>query len=166
MIQLPDFNPGVFETPFIRQFSFYIDMLNYRANRIWEIDTFQKENQQEYLMAFDATLAIFRALFLESRRDNYTFQNFFRKTGHDDIADKIDEYLDSEFMECMNASIRTVLKFIADKFVCHVDKVDNTDVGLCNAWMSNLRNPYFPNNFKHIMEKLNTIIDSASSSKK
>lgn len=71
------------------------------------------------------------------------FQNYYRKTGRSDVADKIDAFLDPEFMD---VSIRKVLKFIADKFVCHVDKVDNTDIGLCNVWMSDLRNPYFKNN--------------------
>lgn len=161
MIEKAYFNPEVYDTPFFDQFMHNIDMLNYRSSRMWEIDTFKKENQQEYLMTFDATLAIFRAMFLEKREDNYTFQNYFRKTGRLDVADKIDDFLDSEFKECMDASIRKVLKFIADKFVCHVDKVDNTDIGLCNAWMSDLRNPYFKNNFKHIMDELNAIINSA-----
>lgn len=161
MIQKPYFNPEVFETPFINQFSRNIDMLNYRSSRMWEIDTFNIENQQEYLMTFDATLAIFRAMFLEKREDNYTFQNYYRKTGRPEVAEKIDAFLDTPFMECMDASIRKVLKFIADKFVCHVDKVDNTDIGLCNAWMNDLCNPYFSNNFRHVMDELNAIIESA-----
>lgn len=62
-MQIPYFNPEVFETPFINQLSRNIEMLNYRSSRMWGIDTFNKENQQEYLMTFDATLAIFRAIF-------------------------------------------------------------------------------------------------------
>lgn len=161
MIQTPHLNLEVFGTPFIDQFSHNIDMLNYRISRMWEIDTFKSENQQEYLMTFDATLVIFRAMFLEKREDNYTFQNYYRKTGRNEIADKIDAFLETPFMECMNVSIRQVLKFIADKFVCHLDNVDNTDIGQCNAWMSELRNPYFKNNFRHIMDELNAIIESA-----
>ena len=90
-------NPQIFETPFIQQFEFNIDMLNYRLNRIWEIDTLRKENQQEYLMAFDATMALFRCMFLEKRQDNYTFQNYYRLTGREETARVIDDYLDSPF---------------------------------------------------------------------
>lgn len=160
-INSPYFNMEIFGTPFMQQFSFNIDLLNYRMSRLWEIDTTIKENQQEYLMVFDATLALFRAMFLEKRNDNYTFQNYFRKTGREEVAIKIDTFLDTPFASYMNVSIRTVLKFIADKFVCHVDNVENSDIGLCNAYMSNLSNPYFDNNFKHITSELNKIINGA-----
>lgn len=162
MIQQINFNPEFFETNFIKQFTFNIDMLNYRLNRMWEIDTMQKDNQQEYLMVFDATIVLFRAMFLEngSHKKNYTFQNFFRLTGRDEVAGQIDSFLNSPFTSYCDKSIRDVLKFIADKFVCHVDCVEDTDLGLCNVWMGNLSNPYFANNFRHIMDSIEKIINS------
>lgn len=160
-IQKPYFNPKVFSTPFTEQFAWNIEMLNYRLNRIWMIDTSIKENQQEYLMAFDATIILFRCLFLENRQDNYTFQNYYRLTGREEIAKAIDDYLDTPFQPFADVSIRKTLKFIADKFVCHTDKVKNVDIGMANAIMSNLRNPYFENNFKTIVSNLNRIIESA-----
>ena len=155
-------NPQIFETPFIQQFEFNIDMLNYRLNRIWEIDTLRKENQQEYLMAFDATMALVRCMFLEKRQDNYTFQNYYRLTGREETARVIDDYLDSPFFSYADISIRKTLKFIADKFVCHTDKVSYEDIGLANTIMSNLRNPYFGNNFKSIMARLSSIVNNAT----
>lgn len=151
----------VFSTPFHKQFIFNIDMLNYRISRLQKIDTIDRGNQAEYLMVFDATLTLFRAMLLERQKENYTFQNYFRKTNRKDIADQIDAFLDLPFASYMDKSIRDVLKFIADKFICHVDKVEKSDIGLCNAWMSNLSNPYFDNNFKHIVNTLNGIINSA-----
>ena len=62
----------------------------------------------EYLMAFDAFIALFRGLFLES------FPN---------IAGKTDAFLDGPFNEYSNETIRRALKFIADKFVCHLDPI-------------------------------------------
>lgn len=160
-IKKPFFYPKVFETPFIQQFEFNIDMLNYRLNRIWEIDTSQKENLQEYLMAFDATMALFRCMFLERGKDNYTFQNYYRLTSREETARAIDDYLDRPFLSYADISIRKVLKFIADKFICHTDKVCNEDIGWANAMMSNLRNPYFENNFKNITATLSSIINNA-----
>lgn len=160
-IEKPFLNPEVFATPFIHLFEFNIDALNYRLNRIWEIDTFRKENQQEYLMAFDAAMALFRCMFLERGKHNYTFQNYFRLTGRAEMAQAIDDYLDSPFLSYADISIRKTLKFITDKYVCHTDNVSYEELGWANAMMSNLRNPYFENNLKNIAEKLSSIINNA-----
>lgn len=142
---------------FIEQFFFNNQQLEYRINRAWNIDRTKKENQSECLMAFDSALCLFRAMFLERSPKNYTYQNYFIKIGKQNIAEKIDEYLNSPF-DCTGTSIRNVLKFIADKFVCHVDSITNVNQGMANAWMSSLGNPYFENNLINIVAKLNSII--------
>lgn len=142
---------------FLDQFFFNQEQLVYRINRAWNIDRTVKENQSEYLMAFDSALCLFRAMFLEKLPNNYTYQNYFQKTGKPEIAENINNYLDGPF-DCTGKSIRQVLKFIADKFVCHVDSITNTDLGLANAWMASLGNPYFENNLLAIVENLNKII--------
>ena len=74
------------------------------------------------------------------------------------MAEKIDIYLDSYFYDWDIISIKKVLKFIADKFVCHMDPISSTDLGLANAYMAALGNPYVKNNIRNIMKQLFDII--------
>ena len=152
-------NSQLTDTLFMDQFFFNQEQLVYRIKRAWNIDRTIKENQSEYLMAFDSALCLFRAMFLERLSKNYTYQNYFQKIGKPEIAENINKYLDSPF-DSTGTSIRQVLKFIADKFVCHVDCITNKDLGMANAWMASLGNPYFDNNLLVIVESLNTIISN------
>ena len=147
------------DTLFMDQFFFNQEQLLYRIKRAWNIDRTVKENQSEYLMVFDSALCLFRAMFLEKLSKNYTYQNYFQKIGKPEIAENINKYLDGPF-DCTGNSIRQVLKFIADKFVCHVDSITNKDLGMANAWMASLGNPYFDNNLLAIVENLNAIISN------
>ncbi len=149
----------IFST-FADRMCFNTEMLNYRVERLLAIDTTDKINKQEYQMVFDATFVLFRSMFLEKREVNYTFQNYFRGTKRQEIADKIDNVLDAKF-NYSSASIRDVLKFISDKFICHQDKVTNLDIGMMQAYTANLCNPYFSNNFGNIMQRLCSIINEA-----
>ena len=142
---------------FTEQFFFNNKQQEYRINRAWNIDKTKKENQFEYLMAFDSALCLFRAMFLERSSKNYTYQNYFIKIEKQEVATAIDDYLNSPF-DCTGTSIRNVLKFIADKFVCHVDSITSINLGMANAWMSSLGNPFFENNLINIVTKLNRIM--------
>lgn len=110
-------------------------------------------------MAFDAFLVVFRALFLERGQRQYTIQNFYRAKGDNEKADKIDAYLDLPAFTWKNVSIRDMLKFIADKFICHVDPISTEDLGTANFYMTHLANPYDKNNLETIMTDLNRIIN-------
>ena len=85
---------SLYERPFAEQVAFNMEQLKYRYARLSGIDTTKKENQSEYLMLFDSFLSLFRALFLERGTKPFSVQNFFREKGEDDIAQKIDDYLD------------------------------------------------------------------------
>ena len=145
------------ESLFIEQFFFNNKQLEYRINRAWNIDKTKNENQFEYLMAFDSALCLFRAMFLERSSKNYTYQNYFTKIEKQDVAIAIDNYLNSPF-DCTGTSIRNVLKYIADKYVCHVDSITGINLGMANAWMSSLSNPFFENNLINIVAELNRIM--------
>lgn len=151
----------VYCTPFSEQMAFNMDMFNYRFQRMMNIDTTQPDNKMEFLMVFDSTIMLFRALFLENRTDNYTLQNYFRNTGREETAQKIDNFLAQPFCDWDNRSRKNAMKFIADKFVCHLDNVTNEDIGLCNSMISHLMNPYFDHNFNYIVRELNNIIEHA-----
>ena len=145
---------SLYERPFAEQVTFNLEQLHYRYTRLSEIDTTKKENQKEYLLLFDSFLALFRALFLEKGTRQYSIQKYYCEKGQDDIAKKINDYLDSKMFSWTDKTIREVLKFIADKFVCHVDPITNDDLGLANFYMSHLCNPYVDNNLKDIMETI------------
>lgn len=146
----------LYNSPFLNQFRFNLDQLEYRLKRALSIDTFDKQNQSEYLMCFDSALALFRAVFLEKLDKNYTYQSYLKAIGRDDLADKLDGYLDSEF-DVTGQSIRKVLKFLADKFVCHVDSLEAGDIGLANYYMSCLNNPAHDNNLRCIVDRIKQI---------
>lgn len=147
--------------PFYEQFSFYVEMFLYRAKRMLSIDTTVAINQQEYLMVFDATMVIFRSLFLENEKKNYTYRHFLTAIGKKEIISQIDTFLNSPFENENSKSIRDVLKFIIDKFICHLDKISYTEIGLCNAYMAKLKNPEFDRNFLNIIKELYDIIHSS-----
>lgn len=150
----------LFESPFCEQFAFNMQMYEYRLERVLSIDTTIKENQMEYLMAFDAFLALFRGLFLEGFKNCYTVQNYFKALGREDIAAKVDSFLDSPFNEYSNETIRKALKFLADKFVCHLDPISSEDLGLANAYMVALKNPYVKVNLQYITSELDGIMNN------
>lgn len=149
---------SLYQRPFAEQIVFNIEQLNYRYIRLSQIDTTIKENQSEYLMLFDSFIALFRALFLEKGTKQYTVQNYYRTKGEDDIANKIDDFLDSKMFSHRDESIREILKFIADKFVCHIDPITRTDLGNANFFMSYLGNPYVDNNLNDIMRTISEIM--------
>lgn len=149
---------SLYQRPFAEQIVFNLEQLNYRYIRLSQIDTTNKENQNEYLMLFDSFLALFRALFLEKGTKQYTIQNYYREIGDDEIANKIDDFLDTKIFSWSDKSIREVLKFIADKFVCHIDPIDRDDLAHANFCMSHLGNPYFDNNLNDIMHTISKIM--------
>ncbi len=141
-----------------QQFDFNISMFLYRIERLLDIDIRDEKNKQEYQMIFDATMVLFRSLLLDSSKKVCSIQNFYRKINLEDYADRIDQLLDSPFVNWRTDSIRKTIKFISDKFICHQDNVTPADISWCNTAMSFLVNPAFDNNFQSIINKLYSII--------
>lgn len=152
---------SLYDRPFAEQIVFNIEQLNYRYKRLSSIDTTKKKYQQEYLLVFDSFLALFRALLLERGDKQYTIQNYYRIKGQPNIANKIDEYLNEKLLPWRDKSIYEVLKFIADKFVCHIDPISIEDLAMANFYMSHLSNPYVENNLHDIMQHLSQITNEA-----
>jgi len=152
---------SLYVKPFLQQVVFNMEQLNYRFARLSEFDTTKKENHNEYLMVFDSFIVLFRAMFLEKGTRQYSIQNFYRESGQEEVANEIDNYLDSKMFSWKDVSIRDVLKFIADKFVCHVDPIERDDLALADFYMSNLANPYANPNLRTIMEHIFRIINNS-----
>ncbi len=150
---------SLYERPFAEQIEFNMEQLNYRFARLSTIDLTKRENQKEYLMLFDSFLALFRALFLEKGNKQYSIQNYYKEKGQDEIAKEIDDFLDGKMFSWKDKSIRDVLKFLADKFVCHIDPISRDDLGMANYYMSHLNNSYVDNNLQNIMKHISQTIN-------
>ena len=151
---------SLYERLFAEMVTFNIEQLQYRYVRLSDIDITKKDNQKEFFMLFDSFLALFRSLFLERGYKQYSIQNYYREKGRDEIAQKIDDYLDTKMLSWKDKSIREVLKFIADKFICHVDPINREDLALADFYMNQLMNPYADNNLQTIMESITQILNN------
>lgn len=151
------------EAFFIDRLSFNLDLLNFKLSWLNKIDSLKKENQFEFLTAFDSVVTHLRAILLEKGKKNHTLQRFFEDLGNPDIAKKINDYLDEPFDAHNSQSIRTALKFISDKFICHFDNVDAMDLGNANYIMGVLSNPYSSTNLNRIFENITRIINENQS---
>ena len=160
-INLDKVDRKLFESPFGGQFAFNMQMYAYRLKRVLAIDTTLKDNQMEYLMTFDAFIVLFRGLFLESFKNCYTVQNYYTALGRGDIAGKIDDFLDTPYNEYSSETIRNVLKFLADKFVCHLDPITSEDLALANTYMAELKNPFVRVNLQYICNELEKIMSGS-----
>ena len=159
IVDLEKVDSKLFNTLLGEQFAFNMQMYEYRRKRVLFIDTTKKENQMEYLMTFDAFIVLFRSLFLEKSEGCYTAQNYFSALGRDDIACRINAFLDRPFNQYSDLTIRKVLKFLADKFVCHLDPIAPEDLASANSLMATLGNPYVEVNLQYICSELDKIMN-------
>ena len=155
-------NNKLITTPFAQQVVFNIEQLNYRFEKLQTIDTHIKQNQNEYLMVFDSFLVLFRAIFLENGNKQFSIQNYYNEKGEPEIAQSINDFLDSKVFEWQEITIRNVLKFLADKLICHVDSISFDELATANFYMSHLSNPAVKTNLQYIMNELNKIIKQPS----
>ena len=144
---------------FSTQFAFNIDLLNCKLSHLERLNSMEKQQQFEYLTIFDSVVTQIRAMLLERGKKNYTFQNYFKEIGKPEIAERIDNLLDEPFDPQNSRSIRTALKFISDKFICHLDEIDSLDLGHANYIMSVLSNPHSSNSLNKILKSLIDIIN-------
>ncbi len=148
-----------YEKPFAEMLSFNIDQLNYRYAILQSIEANDLQRKQEYLMVFDSFLVLFRALFLENGNKQYSVQNYFIEKGQPEKAQAINDFLDTIVFEWRcDLTIRKMLKFIADKFICHTDPISKDDLAQSNFYMSHLSNPFTKINMQFIMDNLNALI--------
>lgn len=136
---------------FQSNFNNNFELLVYRLNKLKTLSPFDYCNHFEWLTYSDSIITQFRAMFMENqqKKTNYTYQIFLKDIGENEKADAIDKYLDQAFfnssiMELKNKnevlSIRSAVKFIADKFICHYDNVNSYEKARMNLIMATLSN--------------------------
>lgn len=116
---------------------------------------------------FDAAIVQIRAMLLERRTQNFTFQSFLKSINRPDLVEKIEVFFDEPFdllgYEAKEVggeyhSVRDVMKFITDKFICHNDVTDIMDQSFQDIYVRALTNPhndrFLPKLFKDILEIL------------
>lgn len=130
---------------------FNLDLLKYRLDKLSKIDVSDKNNKFEFFTYFDALIVQIRAMFLEKESKNFTFQSFLNTINRSDLVEKVETFFEEPFdgMDLQNRndgleyrSIKKVIKFITDKFVCHNDATSLIDQGNQNYFVSALTNPY------------------------
>ncbi len=145
---------------FINNFNMHFSLLLRRYKRFKEINTIDNTDI-DVITYLDIIVVQLRAMCVESanNKKNYTAQIFLRKVGEILLADKIDKMLEEPFIEDTDFTIKTAIKLLADKFVCHYDNFDGAnrdDLAMANIIESRLRSPYNKPNLDYIMK---TIID-------
>ena len=150
-------------------YSFNLDLLKYRIGRIEEIDTFDNNNKFEFFTYFDAAIVQIRAMFLEKGSKNFTFQSFLRAINRPDLVEKVEDFFDEPFDEmdfqskddgAEYRSIRKVIKFITDKFVCHNDETTAIDQGNQNYFVAALSNKHNQRYLPRLLEDLFSIFET------
>ena len=123
---------------------------------------YKPEMTIEFGTYLDIILVQLRAMFIESSSysKNYTSQILMRKLNENGIANEIDAYLDSEFNDTI--SIRNALKLVADKFICHNDNFEGSNLKLWKQQIQiveQMRNIHIKPNIFTIVETLGTLIE-------
>ena len=148
-------------------FSFNIKLLRYRLDKLSEFNGMDPSVKFEIFTYFDAAMVQIRAMFLERGTKNFSFQAFLKSVGRTDLVTKIEAFFDEPFdllgHEAKNEgkkyhSVRDVIKFITDKFICHNDVTDIWDQSLQDIYFKALTNPYndrfLPKLFSDILKSL------------
>lgn len=143
----------------VKHFNMHYSLL---CQRYIKFDSIPKLNNRDIdlLTYLDMIVVQLRALCIESPnlKTNYTAQNLLKIMGRDDLAQEIDEMLDSPFFHHREEiTIRLALKTLADKFICHYDSFDDEEFVLSTMIENQLCNPYEDVNLKSIMK---VIVDS------
>jgi len=155
---------------FIEQFSLNIELFAFKLKKLKEISLFNNESNLEYKIIVDSVIVQFRAMLLENKNSNYTFQAYFNHLNREDITNNINEYLDEGFnvydQEQKESgvedyrSVRKAIKFISDKLICHLDKITGTEIGSASYIMTELRNPIGNRNISKILSDILDICKS------
>jgi hypothetical protein len=133
-------------------FTFNLELLSYRINKFSDMKSINYNKFEKYTY-FDAIIVQIRAMFLEKKSNNFTFQLFLKSEGRIDLAEKVNAYFDEPFdatdIEARDngdkfRSIRNVIKFI-----------DYIDQGEQNYLVNILLNPY---NNRYLPKLINEVL--------
>ena len=146
---------------FIDHFNVHYMLLLRRYKRFRKIDDISNTDI-DVITYFDMILVQIRSMCIENEglKKNYTVQNLLRKVAEPELAEKLDDMLNEEFLTGVtDFTIKRAIKILTDGFICHYDNFDGTanDVWAMAAIIEKqLRNPYDKHNLEYIMS---TIID-------
>ena len=158
--------PSSLDYNFLQKFHQHYDEFVKRYNRYKEVynewrQTKSDKSVIDLRVYIDILIVGLRSLCIESPKlgKNYTVQNFLSAINRNDLTQKLNSMLDSNFCdlgELHPMSIRNAIKTCSDNYVCHYDHLDFYDGVNIDLIFSRLTNPYFENNFENI---INIIID-------
>lgn len=128
-------------------------------------DKFSKLSLNEtvdWFTYFDMIIVQLRALCVENARysSNHTLQITLRKLGKDDLADRIDTFLETTLI-WDETPLKEAIKFIADKFICHYDDVDLGERALEHSLRGALSNPEGRCGLSVVIKEIVNVINEA-----
>ena len=144
---------------YIGNFNIHFKLLLQRYKRFREVNRIDNRNI-DVITYFDIIIVQLRAICIENERNknNYTAQILLRKFGREELADKIDDMLNQEFLIGFNDfTIRKAIKILADEFICHYDNFDGNKIhylSLAQNIEKQLKNPYAEINLDYVMKVL------------
>ena len=145
---------------YIKHFNIHFKLLLRRYKRFKEVYSIENATHIDVITYIDMIIVQLRAMCIESEsyQNNYTVQILLRKIGEKDLANKIDQMLNENFYDgSKQVTIKTALKFVADKFICHYDNFDEEkshNISLAEIFVNRLISPYEEKNLDYIMKVL------------
>jgi hypothetical protein len=144
---------------YIENFNIHFELLLRRYKRFIEVNRINNADI-DVITYFDIIIVQLRAMCIENERNknNYTAQILLRKVGEKELADKIDDMLNQQFLiGCDDFTIKTAIKTLADEFICHYDNFDGNKMhtlSLAQIIEKQLKNPYAKINLDYIIKVL------------
>ena len=116
---------------FIEHFNVHYSLLLRRYKKFRELSKYNFDNI-DLLTYLDIIVVQLRAMCVESpqNKKNYTVQTLLKQLGEPELAQRIDDMLEEEFLGDVLVSgftIKKALKLLADRFICHYDNFDGKD---------------------------------------
>jgi len=142
-----------------------------------KLNIHDKEIHVRLLTYLDIILVQLRAMCIENKnlKNNFTLQNILIELGEEGLAGEVDKMLDEPFLflpweeggkRTENMSIKSSIKFLSDKFICHYDYFDkykDFDPSRAGLIEVKLRNPYEKVNLDYIINKIIAIVEQGLS---
>jgi len=122
----------------------YIDLLNLRTQRLNELPI----DSTDYETYRDICLIMIRSILMETntRKGNYTLQNYLTSHERIDLKDAIEDYLDQKVNSLY--SLREAIKNVVDKSLAHFDSL-----------IADMKNNEKELNVEHLLKKTLFLLD-------
>ena len=125
--------------PFVLSFEQLLLLLKNKLNRMLQLEKLQQESSEvvcplDWFIYRESIITQVAGMCVASNKDNkknYTIQAFLYRQGEEDCCSAVENILEQSLcVDCNRNSInvRTALKIVRDKFICHFDNLEKYDL--------------------------------------